>query len=194
LFPIQILWINIATDSLPALALGVDPVDPDIMKRPARRSSEQIVDRRLGTLMVFQGFLIAASTLFAYLCVLYYTSDSATQGCFSWFSHEVISGTLSGDVARARTVAFCVMVVSQLFHSFNCRSVRLSLFKVGVFTNKKLLLATGLSLAMQITIVYIPYLEDIFKVTPLAIRDWITVFSFSALIFVVVEAVKGVRR
>ncbi|HJW86820.1 MAG TPA: cation-translocating P-type ATPase, partial [Candidatus Brocadiaceae bacterium] len=193
LFPIQILWINIATDGFPALALGVDPVDPDVMKRPARRSSEQIVDRRLGTLMVFQGLLIAASTLFAYLCVLYYTSR-ATQGFLHWFSHEVISGELSGDVARARTVAFCVMVVSQLFHSFNCRSVRLSLFKVGVFTNKKLLLATGISLAMQITIVYIPYLEDVFKVTPLAARDWLTVFGFSALIFVVVEAVKGVKR
>ncbi|MBI5308792.1 MAG: cation transporting ATPase C-terminal domain-containing protein, partial [Planctomycetes bacterium] len=61
---------------------------------------------------------------------------------------------------------------------------------VGVFTNKKLLLATGLSLAMQITIVYIPYLEDVFKVTPLDIRDWMTVFGFSSLIFIVVEAVK----
>ena len=193
LFPIQILWINIATDGLPALALGVDPVDPDVMKRPARRSSEQIVGRRLGALMVFQGFLIAAGTLLAYLCVLYYTSGSPTQGCFSWFSREVISGALSGDVARARTVAFCVMVISQLFHSFNCRNARLSLFKLGVFTNKKLLFATGLSLVMQITIVYIPYLEDVFKVTPLAARDWLTVFSFSALIFVVVEVMKGVR-
>lgn len=193
LFPIQILWINIATDGLPALALGVDTVDPDIMKRPARRSAEQIIDRRLGALMVFQGFLIAASTLFAYLYVLYYTS-CATVGCLHWFANEVLPCALSGDVARARTVAFCVMVISQLFHSFNCRNARLSLFKVGVFTNKKLLLATGLSLAMQITIVYIPYLENVFKVTPLGVRDWITVFGFSSLIFVVVEAVKRIKK
>jgi len=189
LFPIQILWINIATDGLPALALGVDPVDPDIMKRPARRSTEQIVDKKLGSLIIFQGFLIAFSTLFAYLYVLYDTS-CATLGCLHWFTNEVLPCALSGDLDRARTVAFCVMVISQLFHSFNCRNVRLSLFKVGVFTNKKLLLATGLSLAMQVAIIHIPYCERIFKVTPLGLNDWATVFGFSFLIFLIMEIIK----
>src|SRR3990172_1075215 len=193
LFPIQILWINIATDGLPALALGVDPVDPDIMKRPARRSTEQIVDKKLGSLIIFQGFLIAFSTLFAYLYVLYDTS-CATLGCLHWFTNEVLPCALSGDIDRARTVAFCVMVVSQLFHSFNCRNTRLSLFKVGVFTNKKLLLATGLSLAMQIAIVYTPYLENVFKVTPLDVKDWITVFGFSSFTFVIMEIIKSFKR
>ena len=193
LFPIQILWINIATDGLPALALGVDPVDPDIMKRPARRSTEQIVDKKLGSLIIFQGFLIAFSTLFAYLYVLYDTS-CATLGCLHWFTNEVLPCALSGDLDRARTVAFCVMVISQLFHSFNCRNARLSLFKVGVFTNKKLLLATGLSLAMQIAIVYTPYLENVFKVTPLDLKDWITVFGFSSFTFVIMEIIKSFKR
>jgi len=192
LFPIQILWINIATDGLPALALGVDPVDPDIMKRPARRSTEQIVDKKLGSLIIFQGFLIAFSTLFAYLYVLYDTS-CATLGCLHWFTNEVLPCALSGDLDRARTVAFCVMVISQLFHSFNCRNVRLSLFKVGVFTNKKLLLATGLSLAMQVAIIHIPYCERIFKVTPLGLKDWATVFGFSFLIFLIIEITKWLR-
>lgn len=189
LFPIQILWINIATDGLPALALGVDPVDPDIMKRPARRSAEQIVDKKLGSLIIFQGFLIAFSTLFAYLYVLYDTS-CATLGCLHWFTNEVLPCALSGDLDLARTVAFCVMVISQLFHSFNCRNARLSLFKVGVFTNKKLLLATGLSLAMQIAIVYTPYLENVFKVTPLDLKDWVTVFGFSSFTFIIMEIIK----
>ncbi len=193
LFPIQILWINIATDGLPALALGVDPVDPDIMKRPARRSTEQIVDKKLGSLIIFQGFLIAFSTLFAYLYVLYDTS-CATLGCLHWFTNEVLPCALSGDLDRARTVAFSVMVVSQLFHSFNCRNARLSLFKVGVFANKKLLLATGLSLAMQIAIVYTPYLENVFKVTPLDLKDWITVFGFSSFTFVIMEIIKSFKR
>ena len=86
------------------------------------------------------------------------------------------------------------MVVSQLFHSFNCRNARLSLFKVGVFTNKKLLLATGLSLAMQIAIVYTPYLENVFKVTPLDLKDWITVFGFSSFTFVIMEIIKSFKR
>jgi len=140
LFPIQILWINIATDGLPALALSVDSVDPDIMKRTARRSTEQIIDRPLGTLMLFQGFIIAASTLLAYLYVLYCTSSAKPDYLYYWFTNEMIpcafGGELLGDIERARTVAFCVMVISQLFHSFNCRNTNRSLFDIGVFTNK----------------------------------------------------------
>lgn len=101
------------------------------------------------------------------------------------FFHEVISGDLSGDVVRARAVAFCVMTISRLFHSFNSRNARKSLFKLDIFTNKNHLSATGLSLAMQIIIVYILYLEEVFKVAPLAAKDWLTYFSFFALIFVV---------
>ncbi|MDQ1271732.1 MAG: P-type Ca2+ transporter type [Planctomycetota bacterium] len=198
LFPIQILWINIATDGLPALALGVDSVAPDIMKRPARRSTEQIIDRNLGSLIVFQGFLIALSTLLAYLYVLYYTSSLNPGSLYSWFLNELIpccfGGHLSGNLERARTVAFTVMVVSQLFHSFNCRNAKRSLFEIGVFTNKKLLLAAGLSLAMQVAIIYIPYSEGIFKVTPLGLKDWIIVFGFSSLIFVIVEIIKCCKR
>ncbi len=193
LFPIQILWINIATDGLPALALGVDTVDPDIMKRTARRSTEQIVDRKLGALILFQGFLIACSTLCAYLFVLYYTSSS-TRGCLHWFTNEVLPCALSGDILRARTVAFCVMVVSQLFQSFNCRNTRRSLFEIGVFTNKKLIMAATLSFAMQAAIVHIPYIENIFKVTPLGLKDWMIVFGFSSLIFIIMEIIKWFRR
>ena len=198
LFPIQILWINIATDGLPALALGVDTVDPDIMKRPARRSTEQIIDRNLGVLMLFQGFIIAASTLLAYLYVFYYTGSAKPGYLYYWFTNEMIpcafGGELLGDIDRARTVAFCVMVISQLFHSFNCRNARRSLFEIGVFTNKKLIMATGLSLAMQVAIIHIYYFEDIFKVTPLSIKDWITVFGFSSIIFVIMEIIKSFKR
>ncbi|MCF6156947.1 MAG: cation-translocating P-type ATPase [Candidatus Brocadia sp.] len=198
LFPIQILWINIATDGLPALALGVDTVDPDIMKRPARRSTEQIIDKNLGTLTVFQGLLIAISTLLAYLFIFYYTSSEEPGYLYYWFLNELIpcclGGELFGDLDRARTVAFCVMVISQLFHSFNCRSARRSLFQIGVFTNKKLLLATGLSLVMQAAIVYIPYSEAVFKVVPLGLEDWIIVFGFSSLTFVIMELIKCFKR
>ncbi|GAN31808.1 cation-translocating P-type ATPase [Candidatus Brocadia sinica] len=198
LFPIQILWINIATDGLPALALGVDSVDPDIMKRPARRSAEQIIDRNLGILILFQGFIIATGTLLAYLYILYYTSSAKPGYLYYWFTNEMIpcafGGELLGDKERARTVAFCVMVISQLFHSLNCRNAKLSLFKIGIFTNKKLLLAIGLSLTMQVAIVYIPFFEDIFKVTPLGLKDWIIVFGFSSLIFVIMELVKCFKR
>ncbi len=194
LYPIQILWINIATDGLPALALGVDTVDPNIMKRPARRSTEQIIDRSLGKLILLQGFLISISTLLAYLFILYYTSSIEHGYLYYWFLNELIpcclGGTLSGDLDRARTVAFSVMVISQLFHSFNCRNARRSLFEIGVFTNKKLLLAAGLSLIMQTAIIYIPYAEGIFKIIPLGLQDWIAIFGFSSLTFFIMEIIK----
>ncbi|MDE1889714.1 MAG: cation-translocating P-type ATPase [Planctomycetota bacterium] len=198
LFPIQILWINIATDGLPALALGVDTVDPEIMGRPARRSTEQIVDKKLGILMIFQGFIIGLSTLLAYLYVLHYTSSAKPGYLHDWFLNEImpcsVGGASLGDIARARTVAFSVLVISQLFHSFNCRNINLSLFEIGIFTNKKLLIATGISLAMQIAIVHIPYFEGIFKVTPLGTKDWFIVFGFSSLIFIIMEIVKYSKR
>ena len=194
LFPIQILWINIATDGLPALALGVDTVDPDIMKRLARRSTEQIIDKRLGILIIFQGFLIAMSTLLAYTYVLYYGTSAIPDYLYHWFRNEAAPNLLRGDIELARTIAFCVMVVSQLFHSFNCRNARRSLFDIGVFTNKKLLMATGLSVVMQVAIVYTPFFEDIFRVRPLGLNDWITVFGFSSLTFVIMEVIKYCKR
>ena len=194
LFPIQILWINIATDGLPALALGVDTVGPDIMKRLARRSTEQIIDKRLGILIIFQGFLIAMSTLLAYTYVLYYGTSAIPDYLYHWFRNEAAPHLLRGDIEMARTIAFCVMVVSQLFHSFNCRNPRRSLFEIGVFTNKKLLLATGISLAIQVAIVYTPFFEDIFRVRPLGLNDWITVFGFSSLTFVIMEIIKYGKR
>ncbi len=198
LFPIQILWINIATDGLPALALGVDTVDPDIMKRPARRSTEHIIDRSLGALVLLQGFLIAISTLLAYLYILYCTGSAKPVSFYYWFLNELIpcalGGELHGNFERARTVAFCVMVISQLFHSFNCRNAWRSLFELGIFTNKKLLLATGLSLVMQVAIVHIPLFENVFKVTSLGLKDWIIVFGFSSFIFFSMEIIKWCKR
>lgn len=194
LFPIQILWINIATDGLPALALAVDSEDPDIMKRPARRSTEQIIDKRLGSLIIFQGFLIAMSTLLAYMYVLYYGTTAIPDYIYHWFHKETATPVLSGDIEEARTVAFCVIVISQLFHSFNCRNARRSLFGIGVLTNKKLLMATGLSLVMQAAIIYIPFFEDIFRVKPLGLNGWITVFGFSSFTFIIMEAFKYGKR
>lgn len=196
LFPIQILWINIATDGLPALALGVDTVDPNIMRYREKRSTEQIIDKGLGGLILFQGFLIASITLSAYLLVFYYTSNTAPgySSLYYWFVHEVIPGELGGDLHKARTVAFCVLVISQLFHSFNCRSAGRSLFEIGVFTNKKLLSAISLSLSLQIAIIYIPYFQKVFKVTPLAFWDWILVFGFSSLIIILVEVIKYFKK
>ncbi len=196
--PIQILWMNIVTDGLPALALGIDIVDPDIMKGPSRRPTKQIIDRNLGILIILQGFLIALSTILAYLCALYYTSNGESGNLHSWILNELIpccsGGTLKSDLDRARTVAFCVLVISQLFHSFNCRNVKRPLSEIGAFANKKLLVGNGISFAMQATIVSIPYFRDIFKVVPLGLKDWIIIFVFSSLTFFITDVIKSLKE
>jgi Ca2+-transporting ATPase len=160
LLPIHILWVNLVTDGLPALALGVDPVDPRIMQRAPRNPNEAVVTKDRALLMLTQGSFIAFCSLFAFVLVLYVEKAS---------------------VERARTAAFVVLACSQLFHAFNCRSMTESLFKLGIFTNKKLILATGVSFLLQIAVVYIAPLQKVFKTSSLGTFDWLVVLGISSL-------------
>ncbi|MCU0666665.1 MAG: cation-translocating P-type ATPase [Candidatus Omnitrophica bacterium] len=160
LLPIQILWVNLVTDSLPALALAVDPVDPDIMKKNARKSSEAIINKKQAVLMLLQGAFIAFCSLFAFCFVLFIEKEG---------------------LIRARTCAFIVLACSQLFHAFNCRSQKVSLFKLGLFTNLKLLYAAGISFVLLTAVIYAPFLQKIFKIEALGLRDWLLVMLVSSL-------------
>jgi len=173
LLPIQILWINLVTDGLPALALGVDPTDPEIMKRQPRAPDEPVVTRSRGLLMLAQGAFIAACSLGAYALVLYVEKEG---------------------LPRARTACFVVLAVSQLFHSYNCRSLTESLFKIGPFTNRHLLLATGISFALQMGVVYTPGVQNVFNVEPLGLFDWVLVIVISSLPLWGTELFKALRR
>ncbi|MCX6340490.1 MAG: calcium-transporting P-type ATPase, PMR1-type [Candidatus Aureabacteria bacterium] len=173
LLPIQILWVNLVTDGLPALALGVDPVDPGIMDRPPRPPHEAVVTRQRAYIMLLQGAFIALCSLAAF--------------------HFVFCIEKEG-IERARTAAFIVLAVSQLFHSFNCRSMTESLFRLGIFSNGKLVIATALSFALQMGVVYVPFLQGIFKTEVLGIFDWLLVVAISSLPLWAMEIVKAVNR
>ncbi|MDD4938981.1 MAG: calcium-transporting P-type ATPase, PMR1-type [Candidatus Omnitrophica bacterium] len=173
LLPIHILWVNLVTDGLPALALGVDPVDPGIMKRPPRRTDEAVVTKPRAFLMLGQGAFIAFCSLFAFTFVLFVEKEG---------------------LARARTAAFIVLACSQLFHSFNCRSMTESLFKIGIFSNKKLILATTFSFFLQMSVVYIPFMQRVFKTEPLGAFDWILVIAVSSFPLWAMEAVKALNK
>ncbi|MFH0790790.1 MAG: calcium-transporting P-type ATPase, PMR1-type [Candidatus Omnitrophota bacterium] len=173
LLPIHILWINLVTDGMPALALGVDPVEPNIMQRPPRPSNEAVVTKQRAFLMLMQGSFIAFCSLLAFSLVLFIEK----QG-----------------IERARTAAFIVLSCSQLFHSFNCRSMTVSLFKIGVFTNKKLILAVFVSFLLQMIVVYLPFLQRIFKTQPLGIWDWFLVIGISSLPLWAMELWKKIRN
>jgi Ca2+-transporting ATPase len=172
LVPIQILWVNLVTDGLPALALGMDPVDPAIMKRPPRDTLEPVVNRQRGLVMVLQGVFIAACALGAFLLV-----------------HKVEGGSL----ARARTAAFVVLSCSQLFHAFNCRSTTQSIFKLGVYSNIKLVYAVTLSFLLQFAVVSIPFLQRVFKAESLSTVDWLIVLALSSFPLWAMEVVKALR-
>ena len=173
LLPIHILWMNLVTDGFSALALGFDPADPNIMRRHPRKTNEPVVTKQQVFLIIAQGLFMAFCSLFAFLFVL-------------WFEN--------GGIDRARTVAFVVLSCSQLFHAFNCRSMTESLFNVGVFTNKKLILATGISFLLQVAVVCIPFLQKVFKTAPLGVTDWFLIIGISSLPLWVMEAWKVIIR
>ncbi len=173
LLPIHILWVNLVTDGLPALALGVDPVDPKIMGHPPRNPDEPVVTSERGFLMLAQGAFIAVCSLLAFSFVLFVEKEG---------------------LERARTAAFIVLSCSQLFHSFNCRSMTESLFKLGIFTNKKLILAASVSFLLQMAVVYTPFLQKVFKTEPLGTFDWFLVVVISSFPLWAMEAVKIVNR
>ena len=169
LLPIHILWVNLVTDGFPALALGVDPVDPGIMSKEPRKTNEGVITKQRAVLLLAQGAFIAFCSLFAFVMVLFVENEG---------------------IGRARTAAFVVLAVSQLFHSFNCRSTTESIFKLGIFTNKKLIAAAGVSFVLQLVVVYLPFFQKIFKTEMLSVFDWVLVIAVASFPFWAMEAVK----
>ncbi|MCF0147146.1 MAG: calcium-translocating P-type ATPase, SERCA-type [Clostridium sp.] len=169
LLPIHILWVNLITDSFPALSLGVDPGDKDVMKLPPRNPKESLFAGRIGILLILNGILIGANTLFAFLLGEYLYPDS---------------------LRHAQTMAFVVLSVSQLFYSLAMRNETKSLFQVGIFKNKWLIGSLLLGIALQFAIITIPFTADIFKVYSLSLKDWGIVLLISLIPFAINEIVK----
>lgn len=163
LIAIQILWMNLVTDGLPALALGVDPEEPGVMERPPRKKRTKILgDSGLWRVLII-GIIMCAGTLLIYW--LYKPGE---------------------QLDYARTMAFTTLVMFQLVHVLNCRSLHHSLFKVGVFANKRLWYAILISIGLQMAVIYTP-LNRIFNTVPLSLYDWGFVIMFAASIFVIRE-------
>jgi Ca2+-transporting ATPase len=169
LAPIQILWLNLVTDGLPALALGLEPPEPDIMTRDPRPPKEPVITVHRGLMILFHGALVAAVCLYAF-----------------WTSYR-------GDPANmphARTFTFCVAAFAQLFFAIGCRSDRVTAFAQGFFTNPWLLAAILLSSLLQLTVVMLPFAQPVFEIGSDLGRDWITVILLALIPVTVIEIVK----
>lgn len=151
LLPVQILWVNLVTDGLPAMALGIDPNDRNIMQRPPRKTNEGVFSKGLSKKIIFRGVQIGLSTIFVFTVIL--------------FSRH--------DLELARTMAFTTLVLSQIFHVFDCRSEHLNAIEAGLFKNKYLVGAVLCSIVMQMLVIYHPFLSNIFSTVPLQLVDWL---------------------
>ncbi|MBM7647189.1 Ca2+-transporting ATPase [Bacillus ectoiniformans] len=159
LVPIQILWVNLVTDGLPALALGLDKAEDDVMKRNPRHPKEGVFARGLGWKIISRGFLIGIVTLIAFI--------------ISYKQHP-------GDLAYAQTVAFATLVTAQLIHVFDCRSER-SVLARNPFGNLYLIAAVISSFVLMVGVIYIPALQPIFHTVPLVPREWMLVIGMGAI-------------
>ena len=172
----QILWINLLTDTAPALAMGLDPPPDDVMDRPPRKMTDRIIDREMWMGIVFVGSVMAAVTLAAL--------DLRLAG-------GILGG--SGGIVEARTMAFTTLVFTQLFNAFNARSDRISAFH-HLFTNRALWVAIALSVVLQITVVQAPFLNDAFDTAPLTVAEWGICVGLASIVLWADEAKKLVRR
>jgi len=164
LIAIQILWINLATDGLPALALGIDPPDEEIMKRKPRNPKENIISSHDFIIMLIIGIFMMVSTL--------------------WIFNMYLP-----NLRYARTMAFTTMVMLQMFNVLNCRSADRSLFKTGIFSNKYLIYSIMVSIAFQLILIY-SKLNSIFEIVPLTLNDWLIIIGSSAMLILVGELIK----
>jgi len=173
LLPIQILWVNLATDSLPALALGVEPAEPRGMERPPRPPTEGVLTKRIASIMLMQGTIIGLLTLGAFL-----------------FEYLV----MGGGVDRARVIAFSTTIFAQNVHAFNVRSDRYSVFQLGLLSNPWLLVSFGVVIVSELAVIYVPFLQPIFKTMPLGAQDWAVVIGLGVMPLVIVEFIKLINR
>ncbi len=173
LLPIHILWINLVTDGFPALALAVDPKDPDVMKRPPRDPQAPLLDRGRFLTVCVQGLVMAAATLAVFGIALSIVKD---------------------EVPFARTMTFTTLVLVQFLHAFTCRHDRYSLFQVGVASNRMLVGAVLVSALLQGAILLSPWGQEIFKVVSLRADEWLVIVGFGLLPFLVMEVWKAWSR
>ncbi len=181
LTPIQLLWLNLLTDGAPALALGVEKGDPDIMERPPRPTDEPIINRHMRLGMLVQTLSITTVVLIAYWLGM-------KEG-------EMLHGVGSaGAIRLARTMAFVTLSSSELFRAYTARSEYFSMFGIGVFGNRYMQYAVGASLLLLMAVVYVPFLGPIFDTTPITPLEWAEMLPLILFPSVAAELTKWYMR
>jgi Ca2+-transporting ATPase len=167
--PVQLLMLNLVTDGAPALALGMEEGEPDIMKRPPRPTREPVINWEMQIGTAVQAVVMTAAVLGAYFWALQIYPQ---------------------EVERAQTIAFVALCLSELLRAFTARSERYSIFSIGVFSNKWMLWADGSSLLLVLLVVYVPFLQPFFDTIPLSLNDWVLMIPFILMASIAAELTK----
>ena len=175
LLPVQILWMNLVTDGMTAVALGMEKAEKGIMHRPPRASNEAFLQLRGIIMIVLLGGYIGGATLWI-------------------FHHYLISGLPQTQaVALAQTAAFTAIIILEKMNVFNYRSLRAPIYALGFFSNGWLIAAWTITVSLQVAAVYVPFLQDALHTVPLGWKDWLLIFEVSVPIFVVIEIYKMIE-
>ncbi|MBZ2175678.1 calcium-transporting P-type ATPase, PMR1-type [Schnuerera sp. xch1] len=174
LIPIQLLWLNLVTDSFPALALGMEKGDPEIMDIPPRNPDEPILDKDMIKSLIVQSIAISAGALLAY-----------SWGLFTYGTEGII---------KARSITFATLITAELLRAYSSRSEKHTIFEIGVFSNKTLTYSTLLAFILLLIVIYVPFLQPIFDTYSLGLNDWGIILIFSFIPLVIGEIYKIIVR
>ena len=168
--PVQILWVNLVTDGLLVVNLAMEPKEEDVMDQPPRRPGENIIDRNILKNVVFVAIFMAAGTL--------------------WIYTRELNGL---DLMRAQTLGFTTMAMFQIFNALNCRSRSKSIFRLGLFTNRYLISAIAVSIALQMLATVLPFLQVALGTVALSVSDWALIFAVSSTVLIADELRKAAQ-
>jgi P-type Ca2+ transporter type 2C len=169
--PVQILWVNLVTDGILDITIALEPKEGDVMDEKPRKPESRIIDRGMFFQVIYVAIFMAIGTLWVYLSELN-----------------------SGDTQRAQTMAFITIAMFQVFNSFNVRSRTRSLFQLGVFSNKYLIVAIFISVSLLVLVTLVPFLQIALNTIPLALRDWGLIVLVTSSVFIAGELMKLVWR
>ena len=167
MLPIQILWVNLVTDGLPAIALGLEPPEPGIMNRKPRSVNEGVFSQGLGWVILSRGVFISIITLISFSIGVYINSINGID-----------------DLSLARTMALTTLVIAQLFYVFECRSERFTPFELGFFKNPFLIAAVLCSLSMHLMVLYIPFFQGVFHTVAINWWQWLIIVCMAGIRFI----------
>ncbi|MDY3051928.1 MAG: cation-translocating P-type ATPase [Ndongobacter sp.] len=200
LSPIMLLWLNLVTDSFPALALGVEPGEKDIMNQPPRSPQEAIIDPRMMHSIIVQSIAIGVATLTAFAVGYFWFGVEAMQtaqqsGVLQGLSSDALSAELSRiQLAEGQTMAFATLILAELLRAFAVRSDRYTVTQLGIRSNPAMLQAIGVAVALLLVVLYVPFLRELFDVSFMTGKEWLVTLPMALIPFLSAEAYKLLKK